>query len=194
MFERYGIRAKSVPAEVDETVPENIKDPCEIVKYLSAKKAESIAGMFNDDSLIIAADTLVFCGNSVLGKPASKKEAYDMIKLLSGNVHSVISGFCIIGNGKKISESVITEVTFREISEDEINGYISTDEPYDKAGGYGIQSLAGAFVSSIKGDYYNVVGLPVSKLISVLKEEFGYDVLGELFKSVPTKDKTAGER
>ena len=123
----------------------------------------------------------MFCDDKILGKPANKDEARRMLQLLSGKTHCVISGICIMGKGKKVCESVKTDVVFRELTGDEIEGYISTNEPYDKAGGYGIQSVAGAFITEIIGDYYNVVGLPVSRLVSVLKNEFGYDALKNLF-------------
>lgn len=187
LFKKYGIVAESIPADVDECIPENIKEPSEIVKYLSEKKANYIAS-FGADGIIIAADTLVFCGDKILGKPANKTEAYEMMKLLSGKSHSVISGICIVFDDKKVLESVKTEVFFRELTEKEINDYIATDEPYDKAGGYGIQSIAGAFVRCINGDYYNVVGLPVSRLITILKEEFDYDALENILENKGVSD------
>ncbi len=182
LFKKYGIIAESIPADVDETIPTNMCEPCETVKYLSEKKALHILENLDSDAVVIAADTLVFCDDEILGKPRDRKQAYDMMKLLSGRSHKVISGLCVISKDKKICESVTTEVTFRNLSESEIEGYISTKDPYDKAGGYGIQSLAGAFVSEIKGDYYNVVGLPLSKLISILRDDFGYDALKKLFE------------
>lgn len=180
LFAKYGINAESVPADIDETVPENLKTPSEVVKYLSRKKAEAVAESVSDESIIVAADTLVFCGGKILGKPRNTGEAREMLTLLSGNTHSVVSGICVICGEKKICESVTTEVVFEAISEEEIEAYIGTDEPYDKAGGYGIQSLGGAFVREIHGDYYNVVGLPVSRLLAVLKVQFGFAPFKEL--------------
>jgi len=182
LFAAYGICADSIPADVDETIPGHIKAPCEIVKYLSEKKALHVLEKTLDDAIVIAADTLVFCDDIILGKPADKKDAKDMMKLLSGRGHSVITGLCIASKEKKVTESVMTEVFFRELSDSEIEGYISTDDPYDKAGGYGIQSIAGLFVREIKGDYYNVVGLPISRLAQILRDEFSYDVPGMLFQ------------
>ncbi len=181
LFAKYGIDAESIPADVDETIPEEIFEPREIVKYLSEKKAMHILES-HDDAIVVAADTLVFCNDRILGKPGNRDEAYDMMKLLSGRSHNVISGLCVVSRDRKICESVKTEVVFRNLSEDEINGYISTNDPYDKAGGYGIQSLAGAFVREIIGDYYNVVGLPLSRLVEILKNDFGYDALCNLFR------------
>lgn len=182
LFAKYGIIAESIPAEIDETIPPHLCEPSDIVKYLSEKKAAHVLENTDSDSVVIAADTLVFCDSSILGKPHDRKQAYEMMKLLSGRSHNVISGLCVISKEKKVCESVATEVTFRKLSEAEINGYISTKDPYDKAGGYGIQSLAGAFVSEIKGDYYNVVGLPLSRLISILNDDFGCDILCTLFE------------
>ena len=182
LFAKYGIDAESIPAYVDETVPKDITDPCAIVRYLSEKKAMHVLTNICDDAIVVAADTLVFCDENILGKPHDKMQAYEMMKMLSGRSHNVISGICVVSKEKKVCESVTTQVTFRELSESEINGYISTKDPYDKAGGYGIQSLAGAFVSEIKGDYYNVVGLPLSRLVSILRDDFGYDALSGLFE------------
>lgn len=183
LFKKYGITAENIPADIDESIPEEIKEPSEIVKYLAEKKAVYISESVESGVITVAADTLVFCNDRILGKPENKEEARNMLKLLSGKTHSVISGICIICDDKKVCESVKTDVVFRELSADEIEGYISTDEPYDKAGGYGIQSLAGVFVTEIIGDYYNVVGLPVSRLVTILKDEFGYDALKNLFLS-----------
>lgn len=181
LFKRYGIMAENIPADIDESIPEDIKEPAEIVKYLAQKKALYVSAAVEPGVITVAADTLVFCNDRILGKPANKEEARSMLQLLSGKTHSVISGVCIIRNNKKVCESVKTDVVFRELTREEIEGYISTDEPYDKAGGYGIQSLAGVFVTAINGDYYNIVGLPVSRLVSILKNQFGYDALENLF-------------
>lgn len=180
LFKKYGIAAEIIPADVDETIPRDLCKPEDIVKYLSEKKATHILNGHRN-YVVVAADTLVFCDDRILGKPHNKSEAYEMIRLLSGRTHCVISGLCIMSKEKKVCESVKTEVIFRDLTEEEIQGYISTDDPYDKAGGYGIQSYAGAFVREIKGDYYNVVGLPLSRLIEVLKNDFDYDAMGNLF-------------
>ncbi len=187
LVKKFGIEAQSFSADIDETVPQSITVPNEVVKYLAEKKASFVAERFENDTIIIGADTLVFAENKVLGKPSTVAEATEMMNILSGNSHSVISGICIICGSKKICESVETMVTFRRLSKEEIDGYVSTREPYDKAGGYGIQALAGAFVSEIHGDYYNVVGLPMSRLLEILKNEFGYDALAKIFKNSGVK-------
>ncbi len=180
LFEKYGICAESCPADIDETLPDSLALPREIVEYLALKKARAVAQKYTDGEIIIAADTLVFADDKILGKPKDKDDARDMMRLLSGNTHSVLSGICIICGDKTVTESVRTTVTFKSLSQGEIESYISTPDPYDKAGGYGIQSLGGAFVQEIHGDYYNVVGLPISRLLELLKVEFDYPVFEEL--------------
>ncbi len=180
LFEKYGLVADVCPAKIDETLPETIKSPAESVKYLAQKKAENVAENFSSDEIIIAADTLVSIDNVLLGKPKNKEEAYNMMKLLSGRTHEVISGICVISNGKTVCDCVKTEVVFKELSDRDIQSYIDCGDCYDKAGGYGIQSIAGVFVRKIKGDYYNVVGLPVTRLFEILEDDFGYDAFGNL--------------
>ncbi len=146
---------------------------------LSSIKAESVfeqnpdlfTSLESEKSFILGADTVVYAGGMILGKPADKNEARDMIKLLSGSVHSVFTGFTILfEDGKKITDYAETRVFVYPMSDEEIEDYISTDEPYDKAGAYGIQGLFGRFVEKIEGDYNNVVGLPVSKILHTVKE------------------------
>lgn len=182
LFEKYGLSAKICPAQVEETLPEEIKSPCEAVKYLAHIKAAKVAENFSSDEIIIAADTLVSIDNTLLGKPENREEACNMMKLLSGRTHEVISGVCVISNGKTVCDSVKTQVLFKELSEEEINSYIDCDDCYDKAGGYGIQSIAGVFVKEIKGDYYNVVGLPIARLFEILEKDFNYAAFDNLCK------------
>ena len=103
-------------------------------------------------------------------KPKDKDDAREMIKFLSGKTHSVISGISVITKEKSISTAVETKVTFKELDDKEIEEYINTNEPYDKAGGYAVQGIAGKFISKIEGDYFNVVGLSISTLYDMLKE------------------------
>lgn len=180
LFEKYRIDAEIRPASADETVPEDVTEPSEIVKLLAERKAKAVAAKCGEDTVVVGADTLVFCDGKILGKPHSTEEARDMMRLLSGRSHSVISGLCVCDGKTTVTESVETAVTFRDLSEEEIEAYISTSDPYDKAGGYGIQSMAGAFVSGINGDYYNVVGLPVERLLYILKHSFGCDFFARL--------------
>lgn len=142
------------------------------VKDVALGKAVDVQKKLNEDSIIISADTIVTLDNKILGKPKDEEDAFNIIKSLQGRTHSVYSGIVVINTAKKIikQESLATEVTFSEISDEEILEYIKTGEPLDKAGAYGIQGIGGIFVEEIKGCYYNVVGLPLNKLKAMLKE------------------------
>jgi len=163
IFDKFDIVVSNAEEIVPEGVPVN-----ERPEYLARIKAEDIA-VSHPESLVIGADTMVFDGNKILGKPKNQNDAYNMLCSLSGKTHKVITGCAVFKNGNCKSFSVTTEVEFYKLCEDEIRQYISTDEPYDKAGAYGIQSKGGLFVKGIKGDYFNVVGLPVAELSRVIK-------------------------
>lgn len=156
-----------LPADVEETLSGEINAEA-AAEYLSRKKAQSVAKT-NPQSLVIGSDTTVVLDNLILGKPKNKDDARNMLNMLSGKTHKVITGVCICVNGKEHSFSEITEVTFYKLSEEEIENYLKTDEWTDKAGAYGIQGKAGLFAEKINGDYNNVVGLPVSRLNRELK-------------------------
>lgn len=132
-----------------------------------------------DEALVISADTVVCMDNEILGKPKDEANAYDMLKMLSGKTHSVYTGICVMNlkTGKSECRACETKVTFKQLCDDEIWSYIKTGEPMDKAGAYGIQGIGGIFVSHIDGDYLNVVGLPLSLLCDVLKNEFDFSVI-----------------
>lgn len=134
------------------------------VEEIALGKASAILNNISDDSIVISADTVVSFDKNILGKPKDEEDAFKMLKMLSGNTHEVYSGVCVINNKTKdiLCDSFKTEVTFSEISDDRIKKYIQSGNPLDKAGSYGIQDEAGVFVESIKGDYYNVVGLPLN--------------------------------
>lgn len=159
------------PADIDETLPEGIKAQ-EAAEYTAKRKA---AACQCGDALIIACDTVVIVGGEILGKPSDREDAFRMLRLLSGKTHEVISGVAIEYKGVRRSFSQTTLVTFYDMSDDEINAYLDSGEPFDKAGAYGIQGLGGVFVKGIEGDYFNVVGLPVARLrrelITMLKNE-----------------------
>jgi septum formation protein len=148
-------------ADADETIPDGTK-PQDAVVFLAARKAMAVTRA--DDELVLGADTVVVLDDKILGKPKDKDDAFDMIKMLSGRVHSVFTGVCAIGNGISMTFAEETKVEFLPLTDDEIYTYINTDEPYDKAGAYGIQGLASKFIRGIEGDYFNVVGLPVSRI------------------------------
>lgn len=156
---------------ISENIPEIIPDDLDILKapeFLALKKAEAVA-VFHPEDTVIGADTAVFLDKKLLGKPKDKREAEKMLLSLSGKEHFVITGCAVIKGEVKKSFSVKTAVKFRTLSINEIRDYIENSNPLDKAGSYGIQDKGALFVEKIKGDYYNVVGLPVSRLYEVLK-------------------------
>lgn len=142
------------------------------VKELAYGKANDVLSKVAQDSIIIAADTIVVHNGEVLGKPKDSEDAFKMLKLLSGNVHRVYSAVVVINTINKLieKECLFTEVKFSELTEKEITEYIKTGEPLDKAGAYGIQGLGGLFVEKINGCYYNVVGLPLNLLNKMIKK------------------------
>ncbi|QTA38840.1 septum formation protein Maf [Thermosipho ferrireducens] len=136
--------------------------PESIVISLARKKAMAVN--YGEEEIIVAADTVVSIENKVLGKPDNFEEAYDILKLLSGNWHQVYTGVFVITNFESFGFFEKTYVKFRDIPDEFIRYYIASGNPFDKAGGYGIQEVGGLFVEKIVGDYYNVVGLPISRL------------------------------
>lgn len=152
------------------------RDPSTLAMSLAFQKGLDVYQRHSQEDVIISADTIVVLDNKVLGKPSNEDEAYEMLRSLSGRTHRVITGISLIGKGKKIVDFESTIVKMKELSDDEIYGYIRTKEPMDKAGSYGIQGMGGLFVESIIGDYFNIVGLPVKKLSEYLIEEFGIKI------------------
>lgn len=147
-------------ADVEECLPQGIA-PDEAVLYLSKIKAEPLA---DDGDIVIGADTVVALDGKILGKPTDRENAKEMLRLLSGREHSVFTGVTVFNGKTPKSFYVQTKVKFFELTEDEINRYVSTGECDDKAGAYGIQGKGSLLVEKIDGDYFNVVGLPISKL------------------------------
>ena len=159
-----------IPAKGEEILPEKIS-PENAVLTLSEQKADEIYRE-NWGEVIVAADTIVAIDGKILGKPADEKDAFAMLKTLSGRVHEVFTGVCVIfANGRKERFFEETKVEFYELSDEEIADYIKTGEPMDKAGAYGIQGKGALLVKRIDGDYYNVMGLPVARLLRVLNGE-----------------------
>ncbi len=162
-------------SDADETVDKD-ENPFEVPKLLAVKKAESVS--FNDGELIIGCDTVVISPDGeIMGKPSDDSDAVRMLKKLSGTTHFVVSGIAVRNDEIVVSDSVITRVTMRELDESEILSYVNRFHPTDKAGAYGIQEMAGAFVEGIEGDFYNVVGLPLCRLCEILRDEFDVDLL-----------------
>lgn len=159
-------------SDIEEIILEN-ESPEDMVVRLAYEKAFDVAKK-NKDKLVIGADTIVALDNEVLGKPKDKKEAYQMIKRLSNKTHKVITGISLINlkENKVIKDYVVSCVTFKDLSEDSIKDYINTNESLDKAGAYGIQGYGALLVKTIQGDYFNIVGLPISRLSDLLKDHF----------------------
>ena len=152
-----------LPADCDETLPEGMGAKT-AVEYLSKIKNSASAKAAGKDSLVISADTVVSVDDIILGKPVDKSDARRMVTLLSGRTHQVYTGVTISRNGKSVTFSEKTDVEFYSLTNAEIEEYINSPEPYDKAGGYAIQGTFAKHIKGINGDYYNVVGLPVARL------------------------------
>lgn len=159
-----------LPAQGEEVVPEGLA-PDEVVQSLAQQKAREIRALYknNPSEVIIAADTVVAIDGKILGKPKDAFDAADMLSLLSGRVHSVFTGVCVIDGERERVFAEETKVEFYELTTEEIRAYIATGEPMDKAGAYGIQEKGAMLVKRIDGDYYNVMGLPVGRLSRLLR-------------------------
>ncbi len=157
------------PSLITETKPEG-ETPAHLVKRLAFEKASEVAGRF-PGNWVVGADTVVAIDGMILGKPKDEAEAKSMLRRLAGETHSVFTGVALIApDGRSLSETEETKVTFRPLSDEEISAYVACGESMDKAGAYGIQGLGKQFVEGIEGDYFNVVGLPVSRVLRALKE------------------------
>jgi septum formation protein len=171
LLELLRIPFEVIKSDIEEIVDEKLH-PGEMVQSLAQQKAESVART-NQDSFIIGSDTLVVYGGRMLGKPSSEDEAMQMLQMLSGKTHEVYTGVSIIRGDDIHSFYEKTSVTFFSLSNKEIADYVSTGEPLDKAGAYGIQGFGALLVEKIDGDYYSVVGLPVARIKrALLKMEF----------------------
>lgn len=151
-----------VPSDADEKVPENLSI-CDIPQYLALLKAKDVAKNYSD-AVVIGSDTIVVIDDKVLGKPKDAQDAYYMLKLLSGKKHMVMTGCALVCGDKELSFTETTEVEFFELTDEEIDSYILSKDPFDKAGAYGVQTQGKTLVKGIYGDYYSVVGLPVGRL------------------------------
>jgi septum formation protein len=176
------LRNAGIPFETQITlVDESILPgelPGDYVRRLALEKARAAANARRDrgDYLFIGADTAVVAGDEILGKPESNEDARRMLQLLSGTTHDVHTGLALLRQPDGIERVIeeITRVSFAPLSDGEIDAYIATGEPFDKAGGYGIQGIAGRYVTRIEGCYFNVMGLPLARLWSLLRE-FGWE-------------------
>lgn len=190
LLEQIGLSFDICPAKGEEIITKTI--PCEVVEELASQKAREVAAMVKSyesehkelmspqDIMVIGADTIVAYGNEILGKPKDEEDAFRMLSMLSGNLHSVYTGVSIIllgasGKAGEITFHEKTDVTMRKMDEKEIRRYIATGEPMDKAGAYGIQGKCAIYIDKIDGDYNNVVGLPIAAIYRELKQ-LGIDI------------------
>lgn len=177
ILDNVGVKFSVMGSDIEEIVRAGEK-PESVVMALAFEKAIDIASRVEDNSIIVAADTIVY-KNSILGKPTDDKDAYKMLKSLSGSSHEVYTGFTVLraNTNLKITEYVKTKVVFKELDDETINRYIETREPMGKAGAYAIQGYGSTLIDYIVGDYFNVVGLPISRLSEVLKKNFNFAIL-----------------
>ena len=173
MLADLGIPFRVVVSQADETCPST--DPEVYSLTVSRKKAEAVLPLLEKGSIVIACDTVVALENTILGKPKERADARRMLGMLSGRRHRVVSSLCVTNGEKTVQKAVTTYVTFREIENEELEAYLASGEPDDKAGAYGIQGLGGLFVSSMEGDWYTVVGMPLAQLNEILKRSFSLD-------------------
>jgi septum formation protein len=176
LLEKLGLKFEVDSGNCEEGINSGL-EPHELVRQLSIIKAKSaLAG--NKNAIIIAADTIGLIGNKILGKPHTEDEARKMLKVIAGKPHTVITCFTVMdtATNKIITKTVDTKVYIKKLTNGEIEAYVKTGEPLDKAGAYAIQGLGSIIVERIEGDYYNVMGLPLNSLVETLKE-FGINIL-----------------
>ena len=180
LLSQAGISFEVIPSSVEEKITKTV--PCDIVMELASQKAEDVYrkdsesssdAVFAPDITVIGADTIVVYRDEILGKPADKEEAYDMLSLLADRTHQVYTGVCLIirKNGQKTKRTFFckTDVTFYPIAKEDLRTYVESGDPLDKAGGYGIQGSFAIHVKEINGEYNNVVGLPIGRLYQEFK-------------------------
>lgn len=167
LMELFHIPFRILVSDVDETMDPAL-DPAIQTAQVSLRKAQAVP--HKPEDIVIGADTIVVCDGQILGKPRDAEDAFRMLRLLSGRTHQVMTGLAVLYPGGQQVETQITQIHFRTLSDREIQNYIRTGEPMDKAGAYGIQGGAALFADSMTGDYYNVMGLPVCRLGEILRE------------------------
>jgi len=171
LLEMLGVEdMKVIPAKGEESAPEGL-GPGELVMALASQKGREVKALCPGEDVIIAADTIVWHEGGVYGKPHSRDEAISMLRSLSGRGHEVYTGVCVIRGEKEVLRYNMSRVFFRDMSEDEIEAYVDTGEPMDKAGAYGAQGKGALFVERIEGDFFNVMGLPLCTLGEMLNEQ-----------------------
>ena len=154
---------------IDESYPASMP-ACQVAQFIAEKKAQAYRASMAPDELIITADTVVIVGDDILGKPKDEADAVRMLREISGRTHQVTTGVCLTTATRQRSFSVTTDVTFKQLTDDEIHHYVTTYRPFDKAGAYGIQEWIGYIgVTGLNGSYYNVMGLPVQRIYTELQ-------------------------
>jgi len=180
LLRQIGVEFKVIPAEIEEdNGNEKGKSPIEVVKNNALLKAQKVAEMVsNSNSLIISADTIVVLDGKIIGKPKDEKDAINILKKLRGKYHYVFTGLAVFETPQNrfLVSAVKSKVKMRDYSDEEIERYVATGEPMDKAGAYGIQGKGALLVEKIEGDYYNIVGLPLVRLYNLL-DRMGYSIL-----------------
>ncbi|MDD3119840.1 MAG: Maf family protein [Candidatus Gracilibacteria bacterium] len=176
LLKNLGLEFEIIPSHYDEDMSLDL-EPLELAKYLSFGKAQDVASRI-DDGVIIGADTFVIINGKILGKPGNNENARKMLKEINGKRISVISGYTIIDikNNKKISNSREDFVYIKNMTQEEINNYVKTGEPLDKAGAFAIQGFGALIVEKIEGNYHSIIGLPLFSLFEDLKD-FGINIL-----------------
>ncbi len=180
IFDNLGVAYQAIPSDKEEHMSDDL-EPSALVKELSDMKASDIADKVDEAAIIIGADTVVAHDGHILGKPKDKQNAFDMIKALAGKKHQVFTGVCIIirhadGSIERDSFHVATAVDVYDMNDTQIEAYIETGEPMDKAGAYAIQGLFAPYIKGIEGDYYNIVGFPIAAIHHSLLNR-GIDIL-----------------
>ncbi len=160
---------KTLP-DVDETYPGGLNEE-DIAKHIARGKAEAYREVMNDDELVITADTIVWLEGTVMGKPKDEEDAREMLRRLSGKTHQVVTGVCLTTTSMQKTFATVTDVTFSNLTEEEIDYYVTRYRPMDKAGSYGVQEWIGFVgVENLSGSYFNVMGLPIQRLYTELKK------------------------
>ena len=176
LLEQIGLDHFIVRPARGEEVMDPALSPAQLVEELSRQKAREVAGASDPGDLVIAADTVVAIDGRVLGKPHDREEACAMLSALSGREHTVYTGVTVCRDDRMLTQHEATQVRFRPLSPREIQAYVDSGEPMDKAGAYGVQELGALLVEGIRGDYFNVVGLPLCRLGQMLSQ-FGMELL-----------------
>lgn len=179
LLEQIGLDFGIFVSDTDESKTDNALPVNLYTEELAMKKAAAVASSLDGNRIIIAADTVVYYDGKIMGKPKNEEEAFKMLSSLSGNMHEVYTGICVMrtSDGFAVADFEKTEVYFNTLTDEKIRRYIASGEPFDKAGAYGIQGKGASLVRKINGDYSNVVGLPLSKLVKILEDEFDVSVL-----------------